>query len=228
MTVAGTNSSPTSRAWAASTAATASARALALRIHHRGVGLRHALPALVAVHGVVAADHRGDAHAGQVRHVVQQRPQLLRRGARRGVAAVGQGVDGHRNARRGKDARQRRRVALVAVHAARRGEAEQVAGAAGGAQLGDEAGQHRRRRERAVRHRRVDPRQVLHHHPPGADVEVPDLGVAHLPFRQADIVAGGAQEGARPGRPQRVEGRACGPGGRRCPPPPRASPSHRG
>ena len=51
----------------------------------------------------------------------------------------------------------------------------------------------------------ADARQFLHHHAAGADVQVADLGVAHLAVRQPDIAAGGVQEGVRTGLPQPVE-----------------------
>jgi hypothetical protein len=52
--------------------------------------------------------------------------------------------------------------------------------------------------EAAVGDRGVDPRQVLQHGAPGSEVEVANLGVAHLPGRQPDRVLGGAERGMRP------------------------------
>ena len=40
----------------------------------------------------------------------------------------------------------------------------------------------------------ADPRQILHDHAAGADVEMADFGIAHLPVRQADVFARGVQE----------------------------------
>ncbi|EHM02537.1 hypothetical protein HMPREF9946_00953 [Acetobacteraceae bacterium AT-5844] len=37
-----------------------------------------------------------------------------------------------------------------------------------------------------------------------------DLRIAHLPIRQADIMAAGVQEGTRPGGPEAVEARGIG------------------
>ena len=53
--------------------------------------------------------------------------------------------------------------------------------------------------------RLADARQLLHHDASGADVQMADLGIAHLTVRQPDIEAGGAQEGVRTGLPQPVE-----------------------
>ena len=62
----------------------------------------------------------------------------------------------------------------------------------------------------AVGDRVVDARQVLHHHAPGADVEMADLGIAHLAIGQSDILAGGVQEAVRAGLPKPVERRRFG------------------
>ena len=53
------------------------------------------------------------------------------------------------------------------------------------------------RGQRAVVDRIVDARQVLRHHPAGADIHVADFGIAHLPVGQADGAAGGLQQGVR-------------------------------
>lgn len=76
-----------------------------------------------------------------------------------------------------------------------------MAGAVRGAQLADELGQRRGPGDAAVSDGVADPHQLLVHHAPGADIHVPDFGVAHLPIRQPDIAAGGAQEGVRAGLP---------------------------
>ena len=115
-----------------------------------------------------------------------------------------------RDAGVGKDAGQRGGMVLVRVHAAGRDEAHQMAGAArlGSASIRPvSAGL---RGQAAVRDRLADARQVLHHDPAGADVQVADLGVAHLPLRQPDIEAGGAQEGVRAGCQSRSKIRRVG------------------
>ena len=91
----------------------------------------------------------------------------------------------------------REHVRLVAVHAAGRKQAHHVQGAA--------AGQHRVAggvefgvvEEAGVLDRRVDPGQVLVDDAAGADVHVPDFGIAHLPVRQADVAAFGVDQGGR-------------------------------
>src|SRR5262249_59754390 len=66
----------------------------------------------------------------------------------------------------------------------------------------------RRRLDIAASDRRVDAGQILQHETAGADVEMSDLGIAHLPRWQADVLARRMQEAVRAGRPQVVEARS--------------------
>src|SRR5215470_19472442 len=85
-----------------------------------------------------------------------------------------------------------------------------MTGAAALLELVDQASQCRRTLDLAARDRLTDARQILHDHAAGADVEMSDLGIAHLPLGQADIAARGAQEGMRSRRPQAIEARGLG------------------
>ena len=178
-------------------------KARPLGLDHRLVGLGDPLPALVAVHRVVAADHGRDRH--RCRERGHKPLEIVAGGLRRRIAAVGDGMHERRNAGVGQDFRQRHGVILVRVHAARRNQPDQVAGAAALLQRLDQAGEGRRLLDLAGRDGVADPRQVLHHDAAGADIEMADLGIAHLSRRQADVAAGGAQERVRPGGPQSVE-----------------------
>jgi hypothetical protein len=109
-----------------------------------------------------------------------------------------------------QDSGERRRVILVRMHASRRNQAHQVADAAALAQVVDQVAQRWRLADLAVRDRIRDALQGLLDDPAGPDVEVSDLGIAHLAGRQADIRAGGSQQGVRTGLPQAVEGRGAG------------------
>jgi len=93
------------------------------------------------------------------------------------------------------------------MHTTGRHEADQMAGAAALLQSGDQAGQRRRLLDLAGFDGVGDARQVLHHHAARADVEMPHLGIAHLPARQADVETRGVQEGMRRRCPEPVEGR---------------------
>ena len=181
---------------------------LGLAVDDQVVGLGHAVPAVVAVHGEVTPDQAGDAALAQgAEGFVEQLDGRL--GAfRRGVAAVEEGVQvdllgaalegqlGHGH-----------QVVLVAVHAAFGEQAEDV---------------HRLARAHGLVHRRADGRvleelavadrfghagEVLVHHPAGAEVHMADFGVAHLPVRQADIHAGAGDQAVGLGRDQAVKHR---------------------
>ena len=100
---------------------------------------------------------------------------------------------------------QRDGVILMRVHTARRHQAQQMAGATRRLHFRDQFGQRRRARETAILGSLTDARQFLHHHPAGADIQMADLRIAHLALRQADVLAGGSQEGVRAALPQPVE-----------------------
>ena len=163
----------------------------------RVVGELGPLPAGVAVHRVVAAADGGDA-AGLVQPALQLL-QVARAAVRQRVAAVGEGVEddvGH--ALLGGELDRRLDVLPAGVDAAVGDQAEQVqaaARAAAGALAGGE--QRLVLEEAAVGDGVVDPGQVLLDDRAGAEVEVADLGVAHLPLGQADVGALGGELGVR-------------------------------
>ena len=136
-----------------------------------------------------------------------QAGQVLGGGLRRRVAAVGDRMHDGLAAGLVQVGGQRRGMVLVRVHAAGRDQADQVAGAAGLLQRVDQRGEGGRLGDAAVRDGVADAHQFLLHHAAGADIQVADLGVAHLAVRQSDIAAGGVQEGVRAGLPQAGEGR---------------------
>ena len=92
------------------------------------------------------------------------------------------------------------------MHTAVGEQAEQVqapAGAVAGALAGGE--QSLVLKEAAVGDRVIDPGQVLLDDRPGAEVEVADLRVAHLPFGQPDIGALGGELGMGKVGPEAIE-----------------------
>ena len=154
-----------------------------------------ALPALVAIHGKVAADDGGDL--GHAAGLAGDEGEVIRAAGRRGVAAIGDGVDedvGHARVVRGFD--ERDEVILVAVHAAIGDEAEQMEARAF-APCAKACLEHRVAGEVAFGHRFIDAREILVNDAAGAEIEVADFGVAHLAFRQADVEAAGAEGGVR-------------------------------
>ena len=114
-------------------------------------------------------------------------------------------MDERRHGGRGENAREHRGMILMRMHTARRHQAHDVAAAAGLPQAFDQALECRRTCDIAAGDRRVDAGQILQHETAGADVEMSDLGIAHLPLRQANILARSSQQGVRAGRPQLVE-----------------------
>ncbi len=128
------------------------------------------------------------------------RLQAFQRTARRHVPAVEEGVDPHRHARARDVVGEEDEMVLVRMHAARRGEAQQVAGAAALLQGRDQLGQDRMPGERAVLDGIVDARQLGHGDAAGAEVHVADLGIAHLALGQADEGLGRVDQSLRAGR----------------------------
>ena len=174
------------------------------------VGSLDALPAAVAVHRVPAADDRADAHpaarAGgpQLAAPPFEQRDVLDARFGRGVAAVGEAVDhevAHREAP--GELQQRLQVAEAGVHAAVGHQPDQVHALGAGERVHDRGvlAQH------PVEHGVVDAREVLADDGAGAEVEVADLGVAHLPLGQPHGAPGGRQRGVRVGVPQLVEHR---------------------
>ena len=80
-------------------------------------------------------------------------------------------------------------MVLMGMDAAGRDQPQQMAGAAGLAQGLDEGVKLRDLLQPAALHRIGHARQILHHHPARADVEMADFGIAHLPPGQAHILA---------------------------------------
>ena len=81
-------------------------------------------------------------------------------------------------------------------------------------ELFDEAGKGVRLFEAAIRDGVVDTGQVLPHHAARPEVHVADLGVAHLPVRQPDVLPGAVEHIRRPGLDQAVPIRCVGKGNR--------------
>ena len=170
-------------------------RTFADAVDQRVVCDLHTLPALVAVHGVITADHRSDLarRGGEVLFEVGDETLAA---ARVGVAAVHKAMHvgiveavGRRNVAQLEEVLQRRVYAAVRhqphevhVHTVLFGVFERCL--------------HLRiLHDRVVAAGAVDLHEILINHAAGADIEVSDLRVAHLSFGQADVLAVGAQLG---------------------------------
>ena len=154
--------------------------------HHRVVGLGDALPAPVAVHGVVAAIDRGDLAAVVLAHLLLQLFEISRAVGGQRVAAVHEGVDEDAvQAILLRHLQQRIEMRLLRMHAAVRNQSEQMQPAFAGARMLHRVQQHGMREELAVLDHQIDAGDVHVHDAAGADVEMADFAVAHLPFGQA-------------------------------------------
>ena len=112
-----------------------------------------------------------------------------------------------RYARRERAAHDRAQVVDVRMHPAVGDEPGHVQHPAAGLGGRDRSLQRGVLGQRAIGHRIADAHEILRDDPPGADVEMADLGVAHLPFGQAHRAPGCDQRRVRPALPERVEDR---------------------
>ena len=163
----------------------------ALGVRDGLVGLLLTIPAMVAIHSVVAAaDRRNRADAD----LLALRLELLEvrlRALRRHVTAVEERVDVDLgDALLLRHLEQRVEVTLVAVHAARGDEAHEMNRAALFLGILHDGDERLVLEEIAVLDVARDARELLVDEAARADVRVADLGVAHLAVRQADELAG--------------------------------------
>ena len=169
-------------------------------VDDRVVAALRPVPALVAVHRVVAATDARDARVrvdlGEPR--LEVRHEHVRRSRRR-VPAVEQGVNadlGHAAA--GREIGDGHEMAVGGVDAAGPDQAQEVESAAGSGRPIGGLEQRGPPEERAVVKRGVDALEVRKHRPAGAEVEVTDLGVSHLAGRQAHGAFGRPEPRVRP------------------------------
>ena len=162
--------------------------------HHGAPGTLDALPTLVAVHRVVAPGDAGDldgaAVVGKLGHHGLELFEVARPALRRHVAAVHEAVQGdagHAGGLRG--AHEGVEMGVGGVHAPVGHEAHEVQRRSRLGGRRERAAQHGVRSQRAVGAGAVDARELLVDHPSRADVEVPHLGVAHLPRGKAHGLA---------------------------------------
>ncbi len=188
----------------------AARRVLPHPVDDRVVASLDALPALVAVHRVVAAADRRDpgvgVRLGQPALEVGDEPEGR---ARRRVATVEQRVDA--DARDVRDARASstratrcRSLAWTPPGPMRLTTWRRPPGRVARWHASSSAG---RVSKRPVGDRGIDARQVLEDRTPGPEVQVPDLRVAHLAGRQADRLLRGPERRVRPVAQERSPGR---------------------
>src|SRR5262249_27441789 len=151
------------------------------------------------------ADRRDRYRGRQSRDELRERLTCRLRGR---VAPVGPDVNASRYAGRGENAHKADGVVLVRMDAARRDEPHEVT-AAFALEAGNELLQCGLLLDLVIFDCLADARQILHDDAARAAIELAYLGLTHWPGGQADILAGGAQQGVRAASPQPVEmGRA--------------------
>src|SRR5579883_330710 len=151
--------------------------------------------AAVPVHGVIAAVHAGDPARVVLAHLLLQLFEIAGAASGQRVASVHEGMD--------KDAvhallsghlEQRVEMRLLRVDAPIGNESKQMQLPSPTA--GMLHGRHQRRvgEEVAVVNQQVDAGDVHVHDAPGADIQMADFAVAHLPFRQTNERAAGVDQ----------------------------------
>ncbi len=162
-------------------------------MHHGAIGFLDALPAIVAVHCVIAAADAGDLPHAVLAHLLLELPQEVDAAVGRRVPPVHEAV--HENVPHlvlARHAQQLEQVLDVRVHAAVAHKPDQV-------QLMAAAALHRFEQQRlaeefAARDQLIDARDVHLDDAPGADIQMAHFAIAHLPFGQADVRAGGVNQ----------------------------------
>ena len=178
----------------------------AFAVYEGSVGLLHAIPAVVAVHGVVTAGDGSDLAHAQLVQLCLQLVDVALAGIGGNVTAVHDGMNvnflgahilGH--------VQQAEQVLDVAVHAAGRQQAHQVDGLA--VLDGSLHGVHNGLvgADGTVLNGLGDAGQLLVHDAAGADVGVTNLAVAHLAVGQAHVHAGSTDGGVGAGGEQLVQ-----------------------
>ena len=168
-------------------------RMLADALGNGVIGLLDALPAVVAVHRVIAAGNRGDAADLDRVDLRLQAVDIFDTGLRGRVAAVHEAVEAHlAQTVAARQLEQREHMVDMRVYAAIGQQAENMQGGVKPLALVDRAHERLVGEKVAVLDGLGDAGQLLIDDTARADVGVADLGVAHLPVRQTDIQAGGA------------------------------------
>ena len=163
-----------------------------LAVHHRVKRLRNALPAAVAIHGVVAPAHGGNLASVVFTHFLLELFEVSGAIGRQGVTPVHEGVnEDARDAILLRHCQQRVQMSLVRVNASVREQTKEVQAASAAARILHGSEQHWVGKEFAVLDHQLDPRAVHMDDASSADVEMADLAISHLAIRQTDVVPAG-------------------------------------
>ena len=186
---------------------------VSLAVHHGVVGHLHPLPALVTVHGVVAAHDRGDLAHAQLRTLVRQRLDEALAAGGGHIAPVQEAVEIHAlKALVLGHPHQRVQVVDMGVYAAVGQQAVQMQGGTVFQAVVHSLVVGLVLEEAAILNGAADAGQILKHHAAAADVGVAHLAVAHLPCGQTHVQSAGGQGGVGVFLKQPVQHRRLGQG----------------
>jgi hypothetical protein len=165
-------------------------------VHHRAVSFFDALPAIIAVHGVIAAADAGNLADAVFAHLLLELSHVVDAAIRRRIAAIGEAMD--KNARDSLllgHAQQGEKVLQLGMNAAVADEAHQV-------ELVFAATLHPFKQQMLAKEisrgdHLIDARDVHLNHAAGAHIHVTDFAIAHLSFGQANERAGGMDQRVR-------------------------------
>src|SRR5947209_14381376 len=161
-----------------------------LAVHHRVKRLRNALPAAVAIHGVVAPAHGGNLASVVFTHFLLELFEVSGAIGRQGVTPVHEGVnEDARDAILLSHCQQRVQMSLVRVNASVREQTKEVQTASAAARILHGYEQPWAAKEFAVLDHQLDPRAVHMDDASSADVEMADLAISHLAIGKSYIVA---------------------------------------
>ncbi len=181
---------------------------LAFGFYQQIVGLLYAIPTVVAVHGVVAANDRGHAAFTEGGKLVFKGFQGGFSAARRGVTTIKEGVqvDFFRPFFCGQ-LDHRHNVVFVTVDTTGREQTHNVYRFACGGGFLNRAGQHRVCKEGAFFNFNIQTGQILVDNASGTQVDVSNFGVAHLTIGQTHFQAGRINQCMRTLCPQCIHDR---------------------
>ena len=182
----------------------------AARRHQGVIGQGNAIPAIVAVHGVIAPGDGGDTNAGNRLRGGDEIGDIALGARRRHVPAISEDMHHDGDAMAGDDPRERRDLPQVTVYAAVRDDPQDMADTLALPELGGEFRKDGIAGQGAVGDRLIDARHDLGDHPAGADIHMADLGIAHLVVGQADIGARGGEQAMGTARHETVPDRGMG------------------
>ena len=169
-------------------------------IHHGLPGQGNPIPAVVAIHGIIAAADRGDLTHADPAHGLGKLGQVSGSAPGRGVAAIHEGVDidlsrpdffGH--------FQQSDEMADMTVHPAVGNKPEQMHRRTLDSGAAENPGQRLVFEKIPGFNGPVDSGEILIDDAACADVEMPHLGIAHLPNRQTHRAVVGDQGRGGPG-----------------------------